>query len=89
MTTIKFSTSLLTIHLFNLVGGFFFASNEQQQPQPRQQQQQLHSQQPLSSSTEIIDAFVGGFTTMTMSSSVKSEQHVLEQRLADVRFPFN
>lgn len=77
MMTIKISiplfVGLTTIHLINSVGGFFFTSNEKQQ-------------QPQLSSSE--DAFGGSLTTVTMSSSMKSEQ-LLEQRLADVRFHFN
>mgnify|MGYP003507835776 CR=1 FL=1 len=76
MMTIKYSipflVGLTTIHLINLVGGFFFASNEQPQ---------------LSSSAEIIDAFKASLTTTT--STMKAEQFMLEQRLADVRFHFN
>lgn len=77
MITIKYSilflVGLTTIHLINLVGGFLFASNEQQSE--------------LSSSAEIIDAFRASLTTTT--STMKAEQFMLEQRLADVRFHFN
>lgn len=79
MKTIKYSIPFLVgltlIHLINLVGGFFFASSEQQLAQ-------------LSSSAEVIDAFRGGNSTTT-TSTMKAEQLMLEQRLADVRFHFN
>lgn len=77
MMTIKYSKVLvgltMTVHLINLVGGFFFISSEQQPTM----------------SVEISDALGGSrnLTTMTMSS--KAEQFVLERRLADVYFQFN
>lgn len=74
---------LTTVHFNNFVGGFFFASSNE-----FRHEQQLPQHQ-LTSSAEINDAFGGGSLTTMTTFSMKSEQFMLEQRLADVRFHFN